>query len=127
MRNSKRTLDRLKNVTQAWENLRPAKQFSGLTLEKLKETAQPSLDVRAEMAELESRLRALAAQRGSADSVTDAAVLSVVHGVKGDQEEGEDGELYEAMGFTRKSLRRRGSGRPRDAGHPKPANGEAPS
>ena len=33
---------------------------------------------------------------------------SIVHGVKGDLEEGEDGELYAAMGFVRKSLRSSG-------------------
>jgi hypothetical protein len=128
MRKSKKTVDRAENITRAWENLRPTKQFSGLTLEKYKETSQRSIDIRVEMAELESRLRALAAQRVSADAVTDEMSLSIVHAVRGDREEGEDGELYEAMGFTRKSLRRRAGGRPqREAQAAKPPNGEVPS
>jgi hypothetical protein len=128
MRRSKKTLDRAENITRAWGNLRPAKQFSGLTLDKFKETAQRSIDIRVAMAELESRLRALAAQRVSADAVTDEMSLSIVHAVKGDREEGEDGELYEAMGFTRKSLRRRAGGRAtREALAPKPPHGEVPS
>ena len=127
MSTSKRTLERITSVTRGWENLRPTKQFSGFTLEKFKETSKPSLDIREQMAELESRLQALAAQLVTADAVSEAAVRSVLHGVKGDLEEGDDGELYEAMGFVRSSLRKSGLTRKRSAEQAKPGNGAASS
>lgn len=127
MSTSKRTLERITDVTRGWENLRPTKQFSGLTLEQFKAAVKPSLDIRAEMADLESRLLALAARRAAADEMSLATVQSVVHGVKGDREEGEDGELYEAMGFVRKSQRLSGLTRRRAREDVKPPNGAAHS
>ncbi|MEJ1962639.1 MAG: hypothetical protein WDO56_14280 [Gammaproteobacteria bacterium] len=127
MRKSKWNLDRITSVTRGWANLRPNKQFSGLTLEKCNEIVKPSLDIRAEQAELESRLRALDARLAAADAVSLATVQSVVHGVKGDLAEGDDGELYEAMGFVRRSQRSSGLTRRRVNPEAKPTNGAAPS
>ena len=123
MHMAKTTLDRITKVDRAWENMRPNKQFSGLSLENFRERVKPSLDIRAQMAQLESQLRALAAQLAKADEVSEATVSSVINGVRGDLQEGDDGELYEAMGYTRKSARRSGLVRKRAAGQPTSANG----
>jgi hypothetical protein len=127
MGTSKRTLGRINSVRRGWENLRPTKQFSGFTLEKFTGTTRPSLDIREQMAVLESQLRALAAQLVTADAVSEAAVKSVLHGVKGDLEEGDDGELYGAMGFVRSSLRSSGLTRKRASEPAKSGNGAASS
>jgi hypothetical protein len=123
---AKKTIDRITTVGGAWENLRPNKQFSGLSLENFKERTKPSLEIRAQMTQLESQLRALAAQLVKADETSEATVNSVVNGVKGDLQEGDDGELYEAMGFTRKSARRSGLARKR-AEKPATPNGATSS
>ncbi len=108
MASPKDILTRVLAVTTAWANLRPAKSFSGQTLDQFRETVKPSLDVRAEITDLEGRLQAAVLRRDALDAVSMATVNSIVHGVKGDMEEGEDGELYAAMGFVRKSLRSSG-------------------
>lgn len=92
----------------AWLHLRPNKLFSGLSREEFSGIVQPSIDLRKEIAECEARLLSLTAQREKADEASMNAVRRVVCGVQGDPEEGEDGELYSAMGFVRKSQRSSG-------------------
>jgi hypothetical protein len=57
-----------------------------------------------------SRRQRVAAQnkRDVADKASVAAIQLVVNAVKGDPEEGEDGEFYEALGYVRKSERSSG-------------------
>ena len=50
-------LEDLLLVTRAWEMLRPARSFFGHTLERFKQAIQPSLDARAEIEDLQGRLR----------------------------------------------------------------------
>lgn len=114
-------LSRITDVTQAWGSLRPTKSFSGLTLEQFKEEVKPSLDARAELAELEGRVQAALARRDAADASSAVAVRRVVNAVKGDGEEGEDGELYAAMCFVRKSTRSSGLTRKRAKDETAPA------
>ncbi len=49
--------------------------------------------------------------RDDADEASIATILLVVNAVKGDPEEGDDGELYEAMGYVRKRERKSGLSR----------------
>jgi hypothetical protein len=95
-------------VIRAWTDVCPQQTFSGLTLDQFKEVVKASLVARDELAELESRVTATIARRDAADIVSLEAVRRVVHSVKGDPTQGEDGQLYAAMGYTRRS--RRGSG-----------------
>jgi hypothetical protein len=104
----KEAVTKINVITQAWSNLRPTKSFGGLTLEQCNEEVKPSLDVRAEIAEAEGKLQSATARRVAADEASMAIVRRVVSGVKADPEEGEDGELYAAMGFVRKSHRSSG-------------------
>jgi hypothetical protein len=66
---------------------------------------------RATIARLENELTAAQNQRDDADAAGLLLALRVVNAVKADAEEGEDGELYEAMGYVRKSERRTGLSR----------------
>jgi hypothetical protein len=101
-------LTRLTAVTRAWENMRAAKSFSGMTLEQYKQTVQPSLVARAKIADLEAQLVVARAARDEADSVSMAVTRRVIDSVLGDRQEGPDSAFYSAMGFVRKSELRRG-------------------
>lgn len=60
---------------------------------------------------LQNQLTAALNARDDADKETINATSLVVNSVKGESEESEDGELYEAMGYVRKSERKSGLSR----------------
>ncbi len=99
---------RLQDVIHAWETLRPTKSFAGMTLPAFKSQLQSSFDARQRLAELDAETTAALALRDSVDAISNAAALLVVNAVKGDPQEGENGELYAAMGYVRKADRRSG-------------------
>lgn len=109
--NPKVPLERLTRTQSAWTSLRPQKSFAGMTLDQFNEKTAPSLTARATIARLENELIAAQNQRDDADQVTIDTLKLVVNAVKGDVDEGEDGELYEAMGYVRTSERKSGLGR----------------
>lgn len=104
----KEALYRIDAVDRAWSNLRPNKPLGGMTLDEYRATTKASYDVRAEIAATEAKLQSLIAKRTSIDELSLDAASRAVNGAKADPEEGEDGELYAAMGFVRKSHRRAG-------------------
>jgi len=79
-----------------------------MTLDQFKTKVQPALDIRLAIQGLEQQLQAMVGQRCNIDKEALSLVNLVVHAVKGDPEEGDDGMLYEAMGYIRKSNRRSG-------------------
>lgn len=105
---AKEALSKLIGVTHAWKKLRPGKSFSGLTLEQYEAKIQPSHDVRSDIAESETRLQSFMTRRVMVDAASLEVTRRVVDAVKSDPEEGNDGELYAAMGFVRKSDRSSG-------------------
>lgn len=107
----KDNLDRINTASAAWSNLRPEKTFAGMTLDQFREKIAPSLATRSTIARLENELVAAQNQRDDADRVALEAMQLVVNAIKGDPDEGEDGELYEAMGYVRKSERKSGLSR----------------
>lgn len=104
----KEAYDRITTTGTAWENLRAAKSFANLTLAQYLTLIGPSLTARATIARLENELVAAQNQRDDADKVSLAAQQLVVNAVKGDPDETENGVLYEAMGYVRKSERKTG-------------------
>ena len=102
-------LQDLLRVTRAWETLRPTRSFFGLTLTRFKQAIQPSLDARAEIEDLQHRLRIAIRKRNAADVRSVRTLRGVAYAVQGDPAEGGDGELYVAMGYVPWSAR----GRPR--------------
>lgn len=103
--------DKINRVINAWATLRADKSFAGMTLTQFKNKAKGSIDARAKIAGLESQVTAALNERDDADKASNEALQFVINAVKGDPDEGEDGELYEAMGYVRKSERRSGLGR----------------
>jgi len=95
-------------VLKAWEDLRPTKSFAGMTLQQFSTKIKPSLDTRAQIDSLNNQLISLADQRDDADVVSMQQVNLVVAAVKGDVTEGENSDVYEAMGYVRKSERSTG-------------------
>lgn len=106
--NPKRTAQKLQKLIDAWTTLRPAKSFSGMTLEQFKAKVQPSLDLRGQLVTLRTQAVDSLVQRHLTDDASMAAAQLVVNAVKGDAEEGEDGPLYAAMGYVPKSLKASG-------------------
>jgi hypothetical protein len=103
--------ERLRNVIAAWEDVRPAKSFAGMTLNQFKSKVQASFDTRDQVVECANKRAAALAARADADDVSNTLALAVVDAVKGDIEEGADGELYAAMGYVRRSARKSGLSR----------------
>jgi hypothetical protein len=112
--NPRNVLEKIVTVTAAWTNLRPGKSFSGRSLEQFKAKMQASHDVRAVIANLEAQLEAAYTRLTTVDRASMDEIRVVVHGVRADNEEGDDGELYSAMGYVRRSQRSSGLTRRRD-------------
>lgn len=106
--NPKRVEKRLNEVIAAWETLRPAKTFAGLTLEQLKAAWQPSFAARDRATEHRNQLVLARNDRLSADRIAFDLLDRIVAGVKADPDESGDGGLYQAMGYVPKSARRSG-------------------
>lgn len=104
----KEYIEKINQTEQAWRTLRPDKSFGGMTLAQFQAKVQPCLSARAEIAALDSQMISAHDRRDDADRAAFAASQLVVNGVKADPAEGDDGELYEAMGFVRKSERSSG-------------------
>lgn len=108
-------------IMNAWEKMRSHKPFFGLTLEEFKLRAKPFLDARDEIANLESQVTHAVAKRDAAAAPLLEIVQGVVNAVKGDPAEGQNGELYSAMGYVPKNQRstglvRRRKGEPPEEG-----------
>jgi hypothetical protein len=95
-------------IITAWTTLAPAASFGGMTLAQFKAKVQPSFDARTALDALEVQQTSALDTRNTADVVTSATNQLVVNGVKGDPNYGDDSELYDAMGYVRKSARRSG-------------------
>jgi hypothetical protein len=107
-KSTKRNANRITNVIDAWTRLRPTKSFAGLTLAEFKAAVQPSLDTRAAHVDAVQQTADAAAQRDNADAASLPVVDRVVAGVVADQDEGYNGELFQAMGYVRKRDRASG-------------------
>ncbi len=106
--NPKRVKEKLERIVRAWETLAADKKFGGLTLAQFKAAIQASSERRADVDRLMTELEAAQVARDLADEESMRNVQLVVNGVIGDPTEGPDSDLYEAMGYIRKSARKSG-------------------
>jgi len=95
-------------IINAWTTLAPAASFGGMTLAQFKAKVQPSFDARTQLDTIEAQKTAALDTRDDADAVTSNTNQMVINGVKGDPNFGDDSNLYEAMGYVRKSERASG-------------------
>ncbi len=106
--NPQKTEARIDKIILAWQVLRPDKRFGGMSLAEFTVAVQPSRDARTRIRALLNQLVGEQQNRNEADKAALKAIAKVVNGVKGDPEEGDDGTLYEAIGYVRKSARKSG-------------------
>lgn len=97
--------DRILVMLKAWKLLRPNKSFAGYSLEGFQKAVAPSLDTRKEVEARDTALREAIELRDDADVRSRKVLTRVVGGVVADAEEGEDGELYSAMGYVPRAVR----------------------
>ena len=108
----KAVLERIMTVLRVWGALRANRSFYGMTLEEFALRVKPSLDARAELDAIDERRNATAVRRDVADVDAMDVVQRIVNAIKADADEGEDGEVYAALGYVRKA--HRAHGRPRN-------------
>ena len=99
---------RIAQVLEAWTSRRPTKSFAGMSLAQFKTQVEDSIELRDEIAAARINLAALLARRAAADAASLRVIDRVVNGVIADADEGYDGDLFEAMGYVRKSKRASG-------------------
>jgi hypothetical protein len=99
---------KIQNALTAWKTLAPAATFGGMTLAQFVAATKPSFDAREAISEKEDEMTALINGRNDADKASLEKLLLVVNGVKGDPNFGEDSDLYDTMGYVRKSERASG-------------------
>ena len=107
----KSDFEKTQTIHSGWKNLRAKKSLAGLTLPQFEARIDPINTSRTAVIELENLLKAAINARDAADKAAFALATRVVNAVKADEAEGEDGELYEAMGYVRKSERKTGLSR----------------
>lgn len=119
------------DLAQKWEAACPKQSFFGLTLEQFKAGVQPSLDARASLEALDRQRKVELERRHTADQASLYLVKGVINAIKGDPTQGEDGELYGALGYVRSSMRVNGRSRARAKGStqqmPAAPAGDAPA
>src|SRR5262245_31551849 len=120
----KDTATRVREVLGAWRKHRPAKSFYGLNPDQFELEVKPFTDALTEIADLETRLQHAVSKRDLAEAAATQLVQGVVSAVKGDRQEGANGELYAAMGYIPPSQRISGLKRPRKI-EPVKTNGSA--
>jgi hypothetical protein len=108
LRQAKDLFTRIAEVTNAWEKMRPEKQFFGLTVEGFKEACKPFLEARKEIADLEPLWTHAFSKRDNAEKAVLEILQGVVLAVKGDPTEGQNGALVGAMGYVPKNQRATG-------------------
>jgi hypothetical protein len=107
----KQIADATSQIINAWNTLAPGATFAGMTLAQFKAKVQPTFDTRTLIDGLNAQLTAAMDNRDNADGVTSATNQLIVNAVKGDPNFGDDSDLYDAMGYVRRSARASGLSR----------------
>ena len=103
--NPKAVGDQIETTIGAWEEQAANATFAGKTLAQVKQAVKPSLDARAQIADLEQQTTTARVDRNNADPVSLELVQQVVSSIKGDPNYGENSALYAAIGYVRKDSR----------------------
>ena len=101
-------MNKVERILSAWEALRPHKRLAAMTPAGFREKLKPMMQIRERITVLETELGAAIVERHAADRAARKLIQCVVNSVRADVEEGEDGALYEAMGYIAKGKRKSG-------------------
>jgi len=100
-------MGKVETITAAWQSLAPEASFAGMTLEQFSQAMAPVLDVRKELSDLSARWISAMSRRTDVYKSASAILDRVVASVRADIAYGPDSHLWSAMGFVRKSARKR--------------------
>jgi hypothetical protein len=92
-------------MISAWRSRCPDKIFFRMSLEDFSVIVAPCGAARERITSLKAQLREATRQCEEADRIARRAIVRVVNGVKGDPDEGEDGDLLGAMGYLKHTVR----------------------
>jgi hypothetical protein len=106
---------KMERMLNAWRSLAPEKMFGGMTLAQFEAVVAPAQAARRRIIDLSEQTAKAIAERDAADKVFVVRAQQVVAGVLADPTEGPDSALYQAFGYTRKSDRKSGLTRRRNA------------
>ena len=96
---------KLERTIKAWSLLRPNKTFAGFTLESFKKMVEPTFDLRQAVVDSDAHTQKLISRRCDSEVLSRKALRRLVSGVTADADEGDDGELYAAMGYMQRTVR----------------------
>ena len=99
---------KLDQMIDAWQRMRSAKRFFGLSVDDLKLRAKPYLDAREALRTLGAQWDQELRKRDLASVPLSDLLQCIASAVAGDPEEGHNGELYAAMGYVPKNQRATG-------------------
>jgi hypothetical protein len=109
MANLSRTIvDRIKVIRAAWRDIAPDATFAGMTLAEFEQATEAPLQLRAVMADLQTKLRGMKASQADVDQAAGELADLVVNSIKGTPGFGQNSPLYSACGYVRKADRRSG-------------------
>jgi hypothetical protein len=104
----KNTVQTTDAIKAAWKKYAATATFAGMTEEQYELKVKPSYDIRDQIADLENQVAQLIRDRDATDVITDKTNQSVIKGIVGDVNYGDDSDLYGACGYVRKSERKSG-------------------
>jgi len=99
--------ERINTILQGWRLFRPHKIYAGLSLDDFASLVAPGAEARAEAAKHDAKAREARARGRAADKRARIYVQRVVNGVRADPDDGEDSQVYHAMGYVIRSVRDR--------------------
>jgi hypothetical protein len=101
-------IDRIRTFRAAWRELAPDGTFAGMTLAEFEAASAGPLNLRAEIAVLETQWEGKKTETSIADATVNELLNLVVNSVRGTPGFGADCALYKALGYVRKSERKSG-------------------
>lgn len=104
----KNTIEATDAIKAGWLKYAASATFGGMTEAQYEQKVKPSYDIRGQIADMEKQVAQLIRDRDAADTITDKTNQSVVKGIVGDVNYGDDSDLYGACGYVRKSERASG-------------------
>lgn len=103
--------EKAKQVISGWKSLRPKKKFAGMTVEEFEAVLTAVHDAEEKVVALETQLGTARDARDKAWGNVSQKCQMVISAVKGDPEEGLDGDLVQAMGYKKASDKKPGGRR----------------
>ena len=106
-------VNRIKVICAAWRDIAPDATFAGMTLAEFEVAIEPPMKLRADMIDLQAKLKGMKASQADVDQAANELTDLVVNSIKGTPGFGQNSPLYSACGYVRKADRKSGLTRKR--------------